>query len=114
MASIAEAEMGSLLLNFQEAIPIRTSLEEMNHPQPPTPVYIDNSTAYGIANRDIKQKRSKYMDMRFYWVRYRLDKNQFIVYCKPEGHNLVDYITNNFPFTHHVTMRPTYLHFPTR
>ena len=65
MASTAEAEMGSLFLNFQEAVPIQTSLEEMNHSQPPSPVYVDNSTAYGIANRDIKQKRSKYMDMRF-------------------------------------------------
>ena len=37
----------------------------MSHPQQPTPIQVDNSTAVGIANKSIKQKRSKAMDMRF-------------------------------------------------
>ena len=114
MASIAESEMGSLLLNFQEAVPIRTSLEEMNHPQPPTPVYIDNSTAYGIANRDIKQKRSKYIDVQFYCVRDRVGQDKIVIYWKPGAHNLGEYMTNHFTSTHHFAMRPTYLRVPTR
>ena len=42
MASVAEAELGALFLNFQEAVPIRITLEEMGHYQPPTPVQVDN------------------------------------------------------------------------
>ena len=51
MASAAEAKYGALLLNGQSAVPIRTTLIEMHHPQPPTPIQVDNSTAVGIANK---------------------------------------------------------------
>jgi hypothetical protein len=62
MASAAESEVGALFLNSQEAIPIRYALKELGHPQPPTPVETDNSTAAGYFNNTIKQKRSKAMD----------------------------------------------------
>ena len=38
MAFSAEAKLGFLFINFQEDVPIRITLEEMGHPQPPTPV----------------------------------------------------------------------------
>ena len=66
MSSAAEAELGALFLNCQEAVPTRITLEEMGHPQPPTPVQVDNSTALGIATGTIKQRNYKAMDMRFY------------------------------------------------
>ena len=53
MASAAEAEYGALFLNGQAAVPIRTKLIEVNHPQPPTPIHVENSTAVGIANKSI-------------------------------------------------------------
>ena len=71
MASAAEAELGALFLNCQEAVPIRIMLEEMGHTQTPTPVQVDNSTALGIATGTIKQRKSKAMDMLFYWIRDR-------------------------------------------
>ena len=71
MASAAEAKLGALFLNCQEAVPIRITLEKMGHTQPPTPVQVDNSTALGIATGTIKQLKSKAMDMRFYWIRDR-------------------------------------------
>ena len=54
MASAAEAEYGALFLNGQASVPIRTTLIEMNHPQPPTPIQVDNSTAVVISNKSIK------------------------------------------------------------
>ena len=66
MASAAEAEYRALFRNGQAAVPIRTTLIEMHHPQPPTPIQVDNSNAVGIANNSIKQKRSKAMDMCFH------------------------------------------------
>ena len=71
MASAAEAEYGSLLLNGQAALPIRTTLIEMNHTHPPTLIQVDNSTSVGIANKSIK-KRSKAMDIRFHWIHDRI------------------------------------------
>ena len=38
MSSAAEAEIGALYINAREAIPQRQLLEEMGHPQPPTPI----------------------------------------------------------------------------
>jgi hypothetical protein len=48
MSSAAEAETGALFINGKEAIPLRQTLIELNHPQPPTPIQTDNSTATGI------------------------------------------------------------------
>jgi hypothetical protein len=56
MASAAESEVGALSINSQEAIPLRYALEELGHPQPPTPVQTNNSNAAGYSNNTIKQK----------------------------------------------------------
>jgi hypothetical protein len=63
MLSAAEAEFGATLYNCKEAIPLCVSLDELGHPQPATPVQVDNSTAVGIANKKVKQSRSCAMYM---------------------------------------------------
>ena len=77
MASAAEAELGALFYNGQVSEPIRTCLEEIGYPQPSTPIKTDNSTAAGIVKSSIRQKKSKAMDIRFYWVKDRVSKNIF-------------------------------------
>ena len=72
MSSAQEAETGAGFVNAREAIPIRNALIEMGHPQGPTPVQFDNRVANDILNDDVNQKRSKAMDMRFYWLRDRI------------------------------------------
>jgi hypothetical protein len=69
MPSAAEAEIGSVLINAKEGAVLRTTLEEMGHTQPPTPMETDNTTATGYSNGTIKQKHTKAMDMRFYWIK---------------------------------------------
>ena len=110
MASAAEAELGSIFVNGQDAVPIRTTLDEMNHPQPPTPIQVDNATAVGIANKTIKQRQSKSMDMRFYWVTDRINQGQFLVYWRPGKTNLGDYHSKHHPPAHHKQVRSTYLY----
>jgi hypothetical protein len=110
MGSAAEAEIGASYINGQEAIPIRNTLEELGHPQPPTPMQVDNSTADGFANDTIKQKRSKAIDMRFYWIKDRTRQGQFLVYWRPGTTNLADYHTKHHSAAHHRLMRPTFLH----
>ena len=48
MASAAEAKPGAILIKGQQAVPIRTSLIKMGHPQPPTPTKNDSETSYDI------------------------------------------------------------------
>jgi hypothetical protein len=83
MSSAAGAEIGAFFLNAKEGAVLRTALEKLGHPQPPTPLETDNITATGYSNGTIKQKRTKAMDMRFYWIKDRVKKGQFNVYWGP-------------------------------
>ena len=89
---------------------IRTTLEELGHTQPPTPMQVDNTTAVGFANNNIKQKRSKAIYMRFYWIRDCTRQSQFNIYWYPVSTNLGDYHTKHYSPSHHRLMRPQFLH----
>jgi hypothetical protein len=110
VASAAEAEVAGLFINAQDAVPERTTLIELGHPQPATPIRTDNSTANGIINGTIKQKRSKAIDMRFYWLKDRAAQNQFKIFWAPGSVNLADYFTKIHPPSHHKKVRPIYLY----
>ena len=110
MASAAESEIGATFHNGQEAVLIRTTLQELGHPEPPTLICVDKYTAEGFANGTIKQKRSKSIDMRLYWIQDRTRQGQFLIYWKLVSTNLSDYFTKHHSPTHHHIMRPTYLH----
>ena len=56
LSSAAEAEFGALFHNTKEATPLHTTLEELGHPQPPTPDLVDNSTAVGLANDTVTER----------------------------------------------------------
>jgi hypothetical protein len=110
MGSAAEAEVGALYDNLREGVPLRITLREMGHPQPPTPVQVDNSTANGFANKQIKQQKSKAMQMRFYWIQDRVQQKQFNVYWRPGLTNLADYFTKHHAPAYHQHIRATYVH----
>jgi hypothetical protein len=108
MASAAEAEVAGLFLNAQEAVPIQTTLTELGHPQPLTPIQqANNSTATGFANNTIKQKRSKAMDMCFTGSKIAYAK---AISLSTGADNLADYQTKHHSASHHHMMRPTFLH----
>ena len=67
-ASAAEAELGALFLNAQEAKVIRLILHKLGHPQPPTPIHVDNTTTMGIVNNIIKRQKSRVMEMQYFWL----------------------------------------------
>ena len=83
MSSVAEAELGALFLNAKEAVYTRNLLAEMRHPRPPTPIQTDNSTANGVVNNIIQPKQMKAMDMRFHWLRDRMNQLQFRFHWRP-------------------------------
>jgi hypothetical protein len=89
-------------------------LEEMGHPQPPTPIQIDNSTALGVVANIIQPKRTKAMDMRFHWLRCRTNQKQSRAYWRAGSTNLADYVTKHHAPIHHRTIRSLYLTAPTK
>ena len=68
IASAAEAEIAALFKNGQQGVVLRNTLINLRHYQPPTPIKTDNLTTAGIANNTLLQRKSRTMDMRFYWV----------------------------------------------
>ena len=110
VGSAAEAEIGAAYLNAQDAVPIRTTLQELGHPQPPTPIQVDNTTSNGFANGTMKQKRSKAMDMRWYWLKDRVRQGQFLVYYRPGNTNLADPFTKHHTPAYIAKMTPKFLH----
>jgi hypothetical protein len=67
VAMAAEAELGALFLNAQEANVIWHVLKKLGHPQLPTPIHIDNTTTVGKVNNTIKTQWSRAMEMRYFW-----------------------------------------------
>ena len=100
----------SHLHQCQEAVPIRALLLELGNPQPATPIQVDNPTVDGFDNDTIRLKRSKVIDMRFYWICDRTRQGQFLIYWQPGITNLGDYHTKHHSTAHHQLMRPVYLH----
>jgi hypothetical protein len=70
----------------------------------------DNTTATGYTNGTIKQKCTKAMDMRFYWIKDRVKQGQFNVYWGPGYQNLADYFTKHHSPAHHKRMHKIYIH----
>jgi hypothetical protein len=58
----------------------------------------------------LNQKRTKAMDMRFYWIQDRVKQGQFNVYWGPGYQNLADYFTKHHSPAHHKRMRDIYIH----
>ena len=109
MASASEAKCGALFNNTKEAVSLRTTLHETGHPQPPTPVEVNNSTSVSFANKKTKQQKSKSTDKRYYWIQDRVAQKQFRVYWRPGHTNLANYFTKHFPTSYHRSTRSTYL-----
>ena len=111
-SSAAEAELGALFLNTKQARIFRLALEELGHPQPPTPINCDNETAVGICNGTVKRQRSRSMEMRYFWVGDQVKNGVVSVEWAPGAENMGDYTTKHFMSPHHTRVRQLYVHMP--
>ena len=109
VSSAAEAEVAGIFHNAGMALSIRHFLRALGHQQPPTPIKTDNSTATGFVYDNIRQKRTKTWDMRYYWLRDKLTQKQFDIYWDKGINNHADYWTKHHPAVHHRTIRNKYI-----
>jgi hypothetical protein len=109
VASSAEAETAGVFHNAQRAIPIKYMLNQLGHPQPPTPIKMDNETATNFIHNNITQKKSKSWDMRYYWLRDQKNQNNFDFYWDRSENNHADYWTKHFTALYHRLIRATYV-----
>jgi hypothetical protein len=96
VSSAAEAELGAIFLNAQEAKVICLVLEKLGHLQPPTPIHINNNTTVGIVNKTIKQQWMRAMKMQYFWLLDSEVQKLFRFHCQPGQENL-----GNYPSKHH-------------
>jgi hypothetical protein len=66
----------------------------------------DNEVAIGLANRTVCPKMSKSLDMRFHWLRDRIDQGQYRVLFVPGRKNLADFFTKALPVARHKVLAP--------
>ena len=109
-SSAAEAELGALFLNAKQAKIIVITLEELGHPQPPTPMHVDNSTTVGIVNSTIKRQKSRSMEMRYMWLLDQEAQSLFTFHQHPGQENLGDYPSKHHTADTHRHVRPYYVH----
>jgi hypothetical protein len=99
VASVAEAELGGGFQAAQLAVQHRNTLHDLGYPQPPTTLRMDNTVALSIAKGKVDGKRSKSMDMRFFWIVDRVRRQQFNCYHIPGEWNIADFFTKPLPRT---------------
>ena len=103
VASAAEAELGALFHNAKEAKVLRLALQELGHPQPPTPIHCDNKTAVGIANKTIKKQRSTSMDMIYFLIADQVCRKIYDVKWHP-GQEILQTTSQN-PLSRGITLQ---------
>jgi hypothetical protein len=94
---VAEAEYSGLFAADHIAVDERAILANLGHPRPPTVIFCDNEVAIGLANRTVYPKMSKSLDMRFHWLRDRIDQGQFRIIFVPGKKNIADFFTKPSP-----------------
>jgi hypothetical protein len=78
---MSNAELAALYNGCKLAVPLRTTLKEMGHPQVKrTMVTTDNITTQGLTMGTMTPKASKSMDQCFHWLKCRHAQHQF-TYC---------------------------------
>jgi hypothetical protein len=107
--SSSESETGALYINATTACTHRITLEDLGHPQPPTPIVYDNQVSGKVALGKAKQKKSKAFATRYHWLKDRLRLGEFRLVWAPGSTNLADFFTKVHPGHHVRAMRPVYV-----
>ena len=112
VASATEAELAAIFVNAQLAISLRHALDFLGHSQGPSLIVSDNLVGVNILNGTAKSKRSRSMDLRFFWVKDRISQKQFKLAWAPGLHNLADYVSKIHPGKTYIALRPTFVSDP--
>ena len=81
----------------------------MGHKQYAIPLKTDNSTCAGFVNNNIRNKRSKAWDMRYWWLREKEAQKKFRVFWDKGENNNADYYTKHHAPQYHRKIRRRYV-----
>jgi hypothetical protein len=103
-SAASETEYASLYETGCALMPVRNILAALDFPQETTTIYTDNLIAKNICARLVRPKRSKAIDMRYHWIRDRVDDKYFDVVWLPSTSKsimCVDALTKIHPVKKH-------------
>ncbi len=110
MSSASKAKLAALYYGCKLAVPIRTTLEEMGHPQTKrTMVTTNNTTAQGLTMRTMTPKASKSMINASIGLKCRNAQCQFLYLWRCGANNHADYASKHHPANYHQAVRPFYI-----
>ena len=90
MVSTAEVKTGAVFFNYHTAVAICQIFVEMVHSQLTTSVHVDDTCSVGIINDTFHQRKSKSMNIRFYWIHNRVRQDQFHIFWGKGSEILAD------------------------
>jgi hypothetical protein len=115
VSSVAEAEYGAAYRAGRHTVWFRIIAAALGFQQDgPTIVYVDNTTAVGLANNTLKIARTKAIDMRFHWLRDRVRQGQLKVLHIPGAQQLADFFTKPLAVKDHLSMMTRFVRTPQR
>lgn len=92
--SSTEAEYIALSTAAKEAVFLRRLLQEMGwFDKGPLKLLCDNLSASSIAKNPINHKRTKHIDVRYHFIRDKVNKNEIIVEYVNTQNNVADILT---------------------
>ena len=90
----------------RELVWLRTLLRELNFEQShATPLLCDNSAAVLLCGDQAFHNRVKHLDVKYHWIRERVEKEEMVVGRIPTSGNVADILTKALPGPRFVTLR---------
>lgn len=104
--SSTEAEYMALSAGVQEALYLRQLLEDLGYQQKSaTVIREDNQGCIALAGNPIHHRRTKHIDIRYHFVRERIESGEIKVEYVPTEHQLADLLTKALPRDRMVDLR---------
>jgi hypothetical protein len=95
--SSTEAEYMAATFATQEAMWLRSFLEQLGFKQDTTVIYEDNQSCIALTNNPVAHARSKHIDIRYHFVRERKADGSINLVYIPTGDMVADTLTKPLP-----------------
>jgi hypothetical protein len=104
--STTESEYIALFEGVVECVWLRQLLSDIGHSNPhPTTINVDNQSAIAVANNRKTSKRTKHLDIKYHYIREKIDGNDVSTVYVPSDKNIADIFTKPLPRDRFVALR---------
>ena len=97
ISSDAKAKIAGLFICAKSMVQLCQTLIDMGWHHPKYPIQCDKSTAVGVANETIIQRKTKTKNMQYHWLRCSEAQGKSWFFWDPGANNIADYITKTTP-----------------